>query len=212
VHSPVASIFVRPIGKGSPIQRALHAKGDFDQAGRTPRGSVPRAREELERCILLDDSEAAAHASRRSRRAAAAQQADPLSRLRGPDSRGMFDFLAADIDWEVRPHLPDAGRYQGHDGVRRLSPRFDEVTDHWWHRPEEFVPVGGDQVVVPLTWGGRGKGSSLNFEGAAGNLGPFRARRQDRSDFQRALTGPSERRGLDLRRSRPGPGFVEEQH
>jgi hypothetical protein len=37
VHpSPVASIFVRPIGKGSPIQRALHAKGDFVQDGRTP--------------------------------------------------------------------------------------------------------------------------------------------------------------------------------
>jgi hypothetical protein len=27
---------VRPIGKGSPIQRALHAKGDFVQDGRTP--------------------------------------------------------------------------------------------------------------------------------------------------------------------------------
>jgi hypothetical protein len=37
VHpSPVASICVRPIGKGSPIQRALHAKGDFVQDGRTP--------------------------------------------------------------------------------------------------------------------------------------------------------------------------------
>jgi ketosteroid isomerase-like protein len=76
----------------------------------------------------------------------------------------LFDFLAADIDWEVRPDLPDAGRYRGHDGVRRLSARFDEVTDDRWYRPEEFVPVGGDQVVVPLTWGGRGKGSGLNFE------------------------------------------------
>jgi ketosteroid isomerase-like protein len=76
----------------------------------------------------------------------------------------MFDFLAADIYWEVRPDLPDAGRYRGHDGVRRLTARFDEVTDDRWYRPEEFVPVGGDQVVVPLTWGGRGKGSGLNFE------------------------------------------------
>jgi ketosteroid isomerase-like protein len=128
---------------------------------------------------------------RRSRRAAA-QQADPLSSRRGApicaaywammsrqsvevaraafeawQQRGiafLFDFLAADIDWEVRPDLPDAGRYQGHDGVRRLSARFDEVTGDRWYRPEEFVPVGNDQVVVPLTWGGRGKGSGLNFE------------------------------------------------
>jgi ketosteroid isomerase-like protein len=76
----------------------------------------------------------------------------------------LFDFLAADIDWEVRPDLPDAGRYQGHDGVRRLTARFDEVTDDRWYRAEEFLPVGDDQVVVPLTWGGRGKGSGLNFE------------------------------------------------
>jgi ketosteroid isomerase-like protein len=91
----------------------------------------------------------------------------PTRRLRSVQQRGiasLFDFLADDIDWEVRPDLPDAGRYQGHDGVRRLSARFDEVTDDRWYRPEEFVPVGDDQVVVPLTWGGRGKGSGLNFE------------------------------------------------
>jgi ketosteroid isomerase-like protein len=91
----------------------------------------------------------------------------PTRRLRSVQQRGiasLFDFLAEDIDWEVRPDLPDAGRYQGHDGVRRLSARFDEVTDDRWYRPEEFVPVGDDQVVVPLTWGGRGKGSGLNFE------------------------------------------------
>jgi ketosteroid isomerase-like protein len=76
----------------------------------------------------------------------------------------LFEFLAADIEWEVRPDLPDAGRYAGHDGVRRLHARFDEVTEDRWYRPEEFIAVGDDQVVVPLTWGGRGKGSGLNFE------------------------------------------------
>jgi hypothetical protein len=38
------------------------------------------------------------------------------------------------------------------------------VTDDRWYRPEEFVPVGDDQVMVPLTWGGVGKGSGVNFE------------------------------------------------
>ncbi len=27
----------------------------------------------------------------------------------------LFEFLAGDIEWEVRPDLPDAGRYAGHD-------------------------------------------------------------------------------------------------
>jgi ketosteroid isomerase-like protein len=74
------------------------------------------------------------------------------------------DFLAPDIEWDVRPDLPDAGRYEGHAGVRRLSSRFDEVMDDRWYRPEDFMPVGDDQVVVPLRWGGRGKGSGLDFE------------------------------------------------
>jgi ketosteroid isomerase-like protein len=73
------------------------------------------------------------------------------------------DFLAPDVEWEVRTDLPDAGRYVGHAGVRRLSARFDEVMGDRWYRPEDFIPVG-DDVVVPLTWGGRGKGSGVDFE------------------------------------------------
>jgi ketosteroid isomerase-like protein len=74
------------------------------------------------------------------------------------------EFLSEEIDWEVRPDLPDAGRYRGHDGFRRLSARFDDVMEDIWFRPQELIAVGENQVVVPLTWGGRGKGSGLNFE------------------------------------------------
>ena len=76
----------------------------------------------------------------------------------------VFELLAADVVWEVRPDLPDAAVYRGRDGVRQLYRRFDEVMDDIWFRPEEFIPVGDDQVVVPLRWGGRGKGSGLDFE------------------------------------------------
>jgi ketosteroid isomerase-like protein len=75
-----------------------------------------------------------------------------------------LEFLSDEIDWEVRPDLPDAGRYRGHDGFHRLSARFDDVMEDMWFRPLEFIPVGDDQVVVPLTWGGRGRGSGLSFE------------------------------------------------
>jgi hypothetical protein len=34
-----------------------------------------------------------------------------------------------------------------------------------WFQPEEFIQVSEDEVVVPLRWGGRGKGSGLDFEG-----------------------------------------------
>jgi ketosteroid isomerase-like protein len=76
----------------------------------------------------------------------------------------LLGFLSGEIDWEVRPDLPDAGRYRGHDGFRRLSARFDDVMEDMWFQPQELIAAGENQVVVPLTWGGRGKGSGLSFE------------------------------------------------
>src|ERR671936_3033704 len=63
----------------------------------------------------------------------------------GGDS--LLEFLSEEIDWEVRPDLPDAGRYRGHDGFRRLSARFDDVMVDMWFRPVELIAVGEDQVV-----------------------------------------------------------------
>ena len=81
---------------------------------------------------------------------------------RGADS--VFAFLAPGIEWEARSDLPDAGTYTGHDGVRKLLSRFTDVVEDIWFRPEEFIQGSDDEVVVPLRWGGRGKGSGLDFE------------------------------------------------
>jgi ketosteroid isomerase-like protein len=75
-----------------------------------------------------------------------------------------FELLAPDIEWQVRSDLPDAGTYRGHEEVLRLLARFAEVLDEIWFRPEEFIGVGEDTVVVPLRWGGTGKGSGIAIE------------------------------------------------
>jgi ketosteroid isomerase-like protein len=80
------------------------------------------------------------------------------------EGKSFLDFLSDRVEWEVRPDLPDAGRYTGHEGFRRLSARFDEVMEDMWFRPSEFIATRENQVVVPLRWGGRGKGSGLPFE------------------------------------------------
>jgi ketosteroid isomerase-like protein len=77
--------------------------------------------------------------------------------------RSMFESLAQDIVWQVRADLPDSGIYRGHDGVRRLFAMFTDVMESIWFEAEEFIDAG-DQVVVPLRWGGRGKGSEIDFE------------------------------------------------
>jgi ketosteroid isomerase-like protein len=84
-----------------------------------------------------------------------------------------FDVLAPDIEWQVRPDLPDAAIYRGHEEVRQLIARFDEVLDEIWVRPEEFIQVGEDTVIVPLRWGGKGKGSGIEVEERGGETWIF---------------------------------------
>ena len=76
---------------------------------------------------------------------------------------GVFDFLSPGIEWEARSDLPDTETYIGHDGVRALFSRFRDVMDEMWFQPEDFIPVG-EQVLVPLRWGGRGRASGVEIE------------------------------------------------
>jgi ketosteroid isomerase-like protein len=81
---------------------------------------------------------------------------------RDVDMDAVLELVGPDIVWEVRSDFPDAGIYTGHEGMRRLNAAFDEVVDETWYRPLEYIPIG-DQVVVPLRWGGLGLGSRAEF-------------------------------------------------
>jgi ketosteroid isomerase-like protein len=79
----------------------------------------------------------------------------------GPE--GTFRFLSPEIEWQVRPDLPDSRTYRGHQGVRELLATFEDVLDEQWYSPRELIPAG-DLVVVPLRWGGRGETSGATVE------------------------------------------------
>jgi ketosteroid isomerase-like protein len=76
---------------------------------------------------------------------------------------GVFDFLSPRVEWAARSDLPDTQTYIGHRGVRALQNRFREVMDDIWFEPDDFILVG-EQVLVPLRWGGRGRGSGVVVE------------------------------------------------
>jgi ketosteroid isomerase-like protein len=90
-----------------------------------------------------------------------------LAASRRPDQRegnpeAIFEFLDPTIVWEVRPDFPDAEIYTGYEGMRRLVAAFREALEETWYRPLEFID-GGDQIVVPMRWGGRGRGSGIEI-------------------------------------------------
>ena len=76
----------------------------------------------------------------------------------------VLDFLAPEIEWKVRADLPDAQLYRGHEGIRELMSRFDEVMEDMWFQHKELIPVGEEQVLASLRWGGRGKRSGVDFD------------------------------------------------
>jgi ketosteroid isomerase-like protein len=82
---------------------------------------------------------------------------------RNKGREGVFEFLSPSVEWEARSDLPDTETYIGHDGVRALFSRFREVMDDMWFQPDDFI-LAGEQVLVPLRWGGRGRGSGVVFE------------------------------------------------
>jgi ketosteroid isomerase-like protein len=80
----------------------------------------------------------------------------------GDDPDAILEFLDPAVVWEVRSDLPDADTYTGYEGMRRLFATFREVLDETWYRPVDFIDAG-DQVVVPLRWGGRGRASGVEI-------------------------------------------------
>jgi ketosteroid isomerase-like protein len=75
----------------------------------------------------------------------------------------ILGFLSSDVEWHSRGDLPDSEVYRGHAGVRRLFARFDEVMEDIWFEVAGELIGAGDRVVAPLRWGGRGKGSGVDF-------------------------------------------------
>ena len=68
----------------------------------------------------------------------------------------LLECLDPEIEWRTRPDLPDSATYRGRAEVKRLFALFEDAFDEFGAEPEAFIDAG-EQVVVPLSWWGRGK-------------------------------------------------------
>jgi ketosteroid isomerase-like protein len=53
------------------------------------------------------------------------------------------------------------GEWRGHDGFLHFVMNQADVLDDMWIRPEDFVDVGDEWVVVPVEFGGRGRHTQM---------------------------------------------------
>jgi ketosteroid isomerase-like protein len=87
----------------------------------------------------------------------------------------MLEFLDPQVEWRVRADLPDAGTYHGHEGIRQLLARFEEVLEDMGAAAQEYIDVG-DRIVVPLHWWGRGRRSGVEVAERQGETWVFTVR------------------------------------
>jgi ketosteroid isomerase-like protein len=81
------------------------------------------------------------------------------------DVGAIFAFYDPEIVWD-QTHAGAAelsGVYRGHDGVRQFIRAWIAPFESYYARPEEFIDAG-DDVVVRLRQGGRGKQSGVEVE------------------------------------------------
>ncbi len=74
------------------------------------------------------------------------------------DFHAFFEWLDPEIEWRGPPEFPDLGEPRfGHQGVREYVAILFEAIEDYRMEPEEFIDVGGDQVLVFSREGGRGE-------------------------------------------------------
>jgi ketosteroid isomerase-like protein len=70
---------------------------------------------------------------------------------------------APEIEWSTTDPAIERATYHGHDGVRRFFGSFDDQCDDLRFDVEELIDAG-DQVIVTIRIGGRGKASGAPVE------------------------------------------------
>jgi ketosteroid isomerase-like protein len=87
-----------------------------------------------------------------------------------------FELLDPEIEWRGPREFPDLAetRY-GHKGMRRYIAQLNEVFNDYRMVAEEFIDLGGDQVLVFAREGGHGTGSGIEVQtNPTGHLWTFR--------------------------------------
>jgi ketosteroid isomerase-like protein len=76
---------------------------------------------------------------------------------------GSMRYYAPEIEWSTTDLSIERATYRGHDGVRRFFGSFDREFDDLRFDVEDLIDAG-NQVIVTIRIGGRGKASGAPVE------------------------------------------------
>jgi ketosteroid isomerase-like protein len=80
------------------------------------------------------------------------------------DMAALFEFYDPEIEWDMsHSYVPDMAVFHGHQGIREFFREWQAFFVEYWAEPEQFIDAG-ENVIVRVHQGGRGRSSSVGVE------------------------------------------------
>jgi ketosteroid isomerase-like protein len=80
------------------------------------------------------------------------------------DMDALFEFYDPEVEWDMtHSYVPDMGVFRGHDGIREFFREWRTFFAEYYAEPEQFIGAG-ENVVVRVRQGGRGRSSTVGVE------------------------------------------------
>ena len=76
----------------------------------------------------------------------------------------LFEFYDPEVEWDMtHSYVPDMGVFHGHEGIREFFREWRTFFAEYYAEPEQFIGTG-ENVVVRVRQGGRGRASTVGVE------------------------------------------------
>jgi ketosteroid isomerase-like protein len=92
------------------------------------------------------------------------------------------EFCHPDVVLSTSGMFPETGEYRGFDGLREFTTNQAEAFEAISVQPSEFIDAG-DQVVVPLRFGGKARHSGIEATFSVVHVWSIRERKISRLDM-----------------------------
>jgi ketosteroid isomerase-like protein len=94
----------------------------------------------------------------------ARQNFDAFNRTFTDGTPDLYEALDPAVEWVPMSAIVEGTTYHGHDGVRQW---LEEMKREWTSfevRPERFLDLGGDRILIMGTWRAQGRGGGVQLD------------------------------------------------
>jgi ketosteroid isomerase-like protein len=89
---------------------------------------------------------------------------EAFNRTFAEGSPDFYELLDPAVDWAPMSALLEGTSYHGHDGVRKWIEEMKRDWASYETRPERYLDLGDDRVLILGTWRARGRGGDVELD------------------------------------------------